>query len=558
MSAPHVRRRDFIATGALAAGALAFGPAFWRQAFAGTPATAGVSPYGPLAAADANGLQLPAGFTSRVVARGGQVVPGTTYPWPIFPDGSATYATTDGGWILVANSESLPTLGAGSSAMRFSADGTITNAYRILGGTSVNCAGGRTPWGTWLSCEEVDGGLVWEADPLGRRAAVSRPAMGVFKHEAAAVDPLGERVYLTEDTPDGCFYRFTPTKYPALTDGVLEVLVGAVGGKVTWARIPDPSFVNGTPTRSQVANAAHFSGGEGIWYDSGFVYFSAKGDNAIYAYDTINESLEFLFNGKATPDSQLSGVDNVTVSKSGDLFVCEDNGEAEYSIGIVTRDRVAAPFLTVGGDIHANSELAGVVFDPSGKRMYFGSQRAFGGMGGVFEVTGPFRVDPPAGAQHTGGGEPDPLPADLPPLAGTGQEPLAVVEDVDGPGVKATVAKRISVSGLLRKGLTVTVDVKRPGTATVALRSNALVKEAGSRGSTDRPKLVTLASATATFSRAGRYKVVLKPKSASQKKRLRTAAKTFKSRVTVQAKTRSGKTAVSNRAVSVSVPSKRR
>ena len=75
--------------------------------------------------------------------------------------------------------------------MRFDAAGRPRSAYRILDGTTQNCSGGGTPWGTWLSCEEVMGGLVWECDPSGERRALSRPAMGTFKHEAAAVDPRG-------------------------------------------------------------------------------------------------------------------------------------------------------------------------------------------------------------------------------------------------------------------------------------------------------------------------------------------------------------------------------
>ena len=83
--------------------------------------------------------------------------------------------------------------------------------------------------------------------------------MGLFNHEAAAVDPVGKRVYMTEDEGDGCFYRFTPTAYPDLSSGTLEVLVGAPGGPVTWARVPDPSQITGGPTRDQVPGAATFS-----------------------------------------------------------------------------------------------------------------------------------------------------------------------------------------------------------------------------------------------------------------------------------------------------------
>ena len=105
----------------------------------------------------------------------------------------------DGGWVLVSNSESVAPSGAGSSAIRFRKNGKVASAYRILAGTNANCAGGGTPWGRWLSCEEHDFGHVWECDPARAGQGIIRPALGTFNHEAAAVDPVGRAVYLTED-----------------------------------------------------------------------------------------------------------------------------------------------------------------------------------------------------------------------------------------------------------------------------------------------------------------------------------------------------------------------
>jgi uncharacterized protein len=530
-----INRRDFLGTGALAAGALAFGPGFWRTALA-APAPAGPGPYGAPGPPDANGISVPSGFRVREIARAGQPVEGTAYPWHIFPDGQSTYALNDGGWVLVSNSESVAASGAGSSAIRFDANGEIVDAYRILAGTNVNCAGGRTPWGTWLSCEEHDGGQVWECDPLGRRVPLNRPAMGLFKHEAAAVDPIGKRLYLTEDSPDGCLYRFTPTVFGDLSSGTLEVMVGSPGGAVTWVAVPDPSGIT-SPTRRQVAAAAHFNGGEGVWYDSGFVYFTSKGDSRVWSYDTRTQVLDVLYDGKATPEAGLTGLDNITVTRSGDLFGCEDNGEAEFSVGIITREREAARFLTVSGPNHSGSELAGVIFDPSGTRMYFSSQRAFGA-GAVYEVTGPFRTDPPAGAA-TGSGDPEPLDPDAPGTAGG---------PADSPGLKISAAKRATVSTLLRRGIVVNVSIKQPGRVTLALRTADLDSETRATGA-EEPKTVTLATAERTYKRAGRYKVLLKPRG-KVRNRLKGHG-TLTARYTVQARGPSGFIQVANRRVRV-------
>ncbi len=240
----------------VADGAAAFSGSLWAGAAVAAPAQPGPSPYGPPGAADANGIQLPAGFTSRVIARSRKAVAGTSYAWHDAPDGGVCFAAGTG-WIYVSNSEITP--GGGASAVRFNADGSIASAYRILSGTNQNCAGGATPWGTWLSCEEVSRGYVYETYPQGGTTAVRQAAMGRFKHEAAACDPDRRVIYLTEDETNGCFYRFRPTTWGNLSAGTLEVLVAgtATSGPVTWARVPDqPGRARSPATRSPGPSAS--------------------------------------------------------------------------------------------------------------------------------------------------------------------------------------------------------------------------------------------------------------------------------------------------------------
>ncbi|MDG9701943.1 alkaline phosphatase PhoX [Streptomyces sp. DH37] len=390
-----MQRRTFLRNASAGAGAVAFSGALWQRAATAAGTAAGAGPYGPLRAPDANGMALPEGFRGRIVARSGLPVGGIL--WHPAPDGGACYPDeggtstpaqgSGGGWIYVSNSE-VPLVG-GASALRFRADGSIDRAYRVLRGTNLNCAGGATPWRTWLSCEEIHRGRVFETDPYGRREAVAHKAMGRFKHEAAACDPDRRVVYLTEDEPDGCFYRYAPEVWGDLSRGRLDVLCESAGGGVEWREVPDPSApLFGKQTRHQVPAALRFDGGEGCHYADGTCWFTTKGDNRVWAYDAGRGGLSVAYDA----DSPLDGVDNITGTPGGDLYVAEDGGNME--INVITPEGVVAPVVRLDG--HEDSEITGPAFSPDGSRLYFSSQRGTlgdpAGLGGMtFEVSGPFR-----------------------------------------------------------------------------------------------------------------------------------------------------------------------
>ncbi len=388
-------RRELLGATAGGVAAVALGAAFWDDLFSSAASGARAEPshgYGPRHPPDELGLRLPDGFRSRVLARGGEPVAGTGYRWHEASDGSATFPSGDGGWILVSNSE---TRDGGASAVRFSAAGEVADAYRVLGGTSQNCSGGGTPWGTWLSCEEVEDGLVWECDPTGRRTAVSRPAMGTFKHEAAAVDPVGRRVYLTEDLVDGGLYRFTPAQWPDLSHGRLEVAWVGRSGEVRWLPVPDPA-ASGRPTRRQLRRSTEFKRGEGLWLDGHTLYVATTADHRVHAYDTRREQIRVAYDGLASRSAPLLRVDQLTANRAGEVFVCEDIATEEIDIGLIEPSGHVSRFLSATGPLHERSEITGVTFDPSGSRMYFSSQRAGGagdvpGPGAIYEISGPFR-----------------------------------------------------------------------------------------------------------------------------------------------------------------------
>ena len=380
------RRQMLRSTLALAGGA-GLGLAQWREALAAT--AVGTGPYGPLGEPDANGVRLPAGFSARLVAVSGQAVPGSSYAWHFQPDGGATFAMPGGGWVYACNAELNGTAG-GASAIRFSASGEIVGAYPILSGTKYNCAGGPTPWGTWLSCEEFRNGRVWECDPRRRGQGVARPAMGLFSHEAAAVDPATGVVYLTEDDDTSRLYRFIPRAWGDLSAGRLEAATVDAAGNVGWVPASDQQ-----PYRGR--ESATFARGEGAWFSDGVLYFCTTTDNRVWALETASNRLSIVYDAAAVgPGAPLREPDNVTVHPtSGEIFVCEDDDNLECVLLSPVRrgGRVAAPFLQFIG--HQGSEVAGAAFSPDGTRLYLSSQRGIGrkydSPGMTFEVSGPFQ-----------------------------------------------------------------------------------------------------------------------------------------------------------------------
>lgn len=374
-------RRSFLARSA-AIGALALGDAVLPRAIAMAGATPSSQPYGPLMAPDANGLMLPAGFQSRIIGSTGQKVPGTEHVWHRWPDGGACFPTPGGGWIYVSNSEVEPD--GGVSAVKFSPSGQIDDAYRILAGTRRNCAGGATPWGTWLSCEEVPTGNVWECDPTRRSQGIRRPLMGTFLHEAAAVDPRTGHVYLTEDDPQGRLYRFVPQRSGHLDAGALYA-AHLRGNTVTW--VPTSA---GAPDRSDSTTA--FNGGEGLWIDNDAMYMTTKHDVRVWRMNLRSQQMGCLYQASATPDGALNAVDNVTVHRaSGDVYVAEDGGNMELCIFSRDRNGVSiAPFMRIVGQ--DASEVTGPAFSPDGTRLYLSSQRGTDNVNGhTYEIAGSFR-----------------------------------------------------------------------------------------------------------------------------------------------------------------------
>jgi len=312
---------------------------------------------GPLMAPDANGVQLPAGFSSRVIAVVGEspLASDPNFKWHSDPDGGGVFATDDGGWIYVSNSEardattafgqiptelsalsalasrdSLEVAGSllrpitgllplsiplvipfqgGVSALRFDRNGNLVDAYPVQRNTTTNCSGGVTPWGTWINGEEIADGYMFECSPLrdgGDPIRLDR--FGRKAHEMAAVDVAGRAIYHTEDL--GGKERFYRTKFsvqdwpvgrkPDYSKGVLQVLVVEGGieaarqgpAKIRWIDAID----DGRPQNQvYLDEATIFAGNEGVWFLNGFIYFSTKSDDNIWVIDTVGNTVESIY-----------------------------------------------------------------------------------------------------------------------------------------------------------------------------------------------------------------------------------------------------------------------
>jgi uncharacterized protein len=366
---------------------------------------------GALEKADDNLIQIPKHFTSKVIAKSNHPIilnngKKTKYIWHHAPDGGAIFDVNDG-YIYVSNSEITNNRG-GVGAIKFSKDGVILDAYPICVNTTFNCGGGKTPWNTWLTCEEYYGGHVWECYPLDKeKKPIRRDLLGTFVHEAVAVDPQTGHIYLTEDQSDGLLYRFVSEENTEIVDenkrylkpnfnkGKLEALKLKRDATVEWVEIKYPNPKNSqksTKIQGQEKGAFTFNGSEGIVFDDKkrILYFTAKGDNIVWMLNLIDNRLDQLYNKNTDPKPLANGLDNITLTSNGVVVIAEDGGNME--IVAISKDK-NIPILRLEG--HTSSEIAGIAFTSDMKKLYFSSQRGLRGInsdGITYEISGNFET----------------------------------------------------------------------------------------------------------------------------------------------------------------------
>ncbi len=462
-----ISRRQFLArTATISAGATLAG----LFASSGPAGAFPASGYGPLITDPAGLVDLPAGFTYKVLALqtaigstpatqlGLRTPPENLGPVPGAPDGMGSfYEPATGRTYLVCNHElstgagvprsfrgnPVPTydsgIGANGGCTTLVLDSSMNVIDHVpsIGGTIRNCAGGVTPWGTWLTCEENTSapssslvkqhGYLFEVDPkTGLTNAVAYNAMGRASHEAVAIDPLTSNAYITEDTTGSVLYKFVPTdtsqqfgslgnggtlfgmKVPGINNFAELNTIGQVISGVTWVQAPAADVPGLKDTFGVSTSVTRGTKLEGCWWIDGALWFAQSysgaiaatpgpaapaNDGGVFKYDPVAGTLTTitriavggqtvsLTDGVITQNHVILNPDNIAATPYGGAIWSQDGGGSQYLVCLSPN----GTFFPVAKN-PANGEWAGAHFSLDGQWLFANQQ----GRGLTVAITGPW------------------------------------------------------------------------------------------------------------------------------------------------------------------------
>lgn len=410
---------------------------------------------------DPHGLiRLPQGFSYTAFSHMGEEM-ADGYLVPGMHDGMAAYAGPNGETLLVRNHELesrfvekgpygaknerfgempgdkiydrgkgiAPNLGGTTTIVFNTRTQKMERHFLSLAGTVRNCAGGPTPWGTWVTCEEVNAlpephaekahGYNFEVRPSaepGLVTPVPLKAMGRFRHEAIAVDENSGAVYETEDSGDGLLYRFLPNEKQNLAAGGRLQALALVDESITdtrnwteqqfpvgkplavrWIDLDNPeSPLNDLRIRGVAAGAVPFARGEGAWTGEDGVYFAMtsggkKLKGQIFRYvpsphegteRELEEPGKLELYLEPNDSDILSNGDNIAIAPWGDLLICEDTDKKCRLLGVTPKGEI----YVIAENVNPKRELAGCCFSPDGSTLFFNVQTP----GYTLAITGPW------------------------------------------------------------------------------------------------------------------------------------------------------------------------